>query len=72
MGAVRCPDGLGNLFIHLRLGECAFELGQISRAEDELTRAYMGAGREIFADEDPKYFKHLQTVLLPPPGESSI
>jgi hypothetical protein len=41
--AVRCPGGLGNAFIHLRLGECCFELGQPDRAADELTRAYMGS-----------------------------
>ena len=27
MDAVRCPGGLGNVFIHMRLGECHFELG---------------------------------------------
>src|SRR5262249_45141020 len=39
--ALRCPDGLGNPFIHLRLGESYFELGDVRRAQDELTRAYM-------------------------------
>jgi tetratricopeptide (TPR) repeat protein len=72
-GAVRAPDGLGNPFIHLRLGQCAFELGLMSRAEDELARAYIcEGGKEIFADEDPKYFRHLQTVLEPPVGQSSL
>ncbi len=28
--AVRCPNGLGNAFIHLRLGETLFELGDRS------------------------------------------
>ena len=39
--AVRCPGGLGNPFIHLRLGQCYLDLGQEDRAADELTRAYM-------------------------------
>jgi hypothetical protein len=26
----------------------------------------MGAGKEIFADEKPKYFEFLKTVLKPP------
>jgi hypothetical protein len=26
----------------------------------------MGGGQEIFADEDPKYFEHLSTVLILP------
>jgi tetratricopeptide (TPR) repeat protein len=61
--AVRCPGGLGNPFIHLRLGECCLELGQQGRAADELARAYMGAGREIFAKEDPKYIQFLGTRI---------
>jgi tetratricopeptide (TPR) repeat protein len=73
MGAVRAPEGLGNPFIHLRLGQCAFELGMMSHAEDELARAYIcEGGKEIFANEDPKYFRHLQTVLEPPVGQSSL
>jgi tetratricopeptide (TPR) repeat protein len=60
------PDAIGNPFIHLRLGQSRFELGDRERAADELARAYMGAGREIFDDEDPKYFAFLKTVLKPP------
>src|SRR5262245_39788873 len=59
--AVRCPGGLGNPFIHLRLGECFFELRNQHRAADELTRAYMGAGREVFDTEDRKYLAFLET-----------
>lgn len=59
--AVHCPDGLGNPFIHLRLGQALFELGEHDRAADELMRAYMGAGRDIFDDEDPRYFAFLST-----------
>ncbi|WP_211168490.1 tetratricopeptide repeat protein [Azoarcus indigens] len=64
--AMHCPGAIGNPFIHLRLGQSQFELGNIDRANDELARAYMGAGKEIFANEDPKYFAHLKTVLRPP------
>lgn len=59
--AVAGPDGLGNPFIHMRLGQCALELGDEARAKDELMRAYMGAGKEIFEDEDPKYLEFLAT-----------
>jgi tetratricopeptide (TPR) repeat protein len=59
--AMSCPRGLGNPFIHLRLGQCQLELGELDRAADELMRAYMGAGAEIFKDQDPKYIKFLQT-----------
>lgn len=66
--AMHCPDAIGNPFLHLRLGQCNFELGEFDRAADELTRALMGAGEEIFAAEDPKYVSFLKTRLKPPPG----
>jgi hypothetical protein len=57
--AMRCPGAIGNPFIHFRLGQCQFELGNQDRAADELMRAYMGAGREIFDQHDPKHFRFL-------------
>jgi tetratricopeptide (TPR) repeat protein len=59
--AVRCPGGLGNPFIHLRLGQCAYEAGDYDRSASELTRAHVGAGLEIFEDQDPKYLQFLRT-----------
>lgn len=61
--AVACPGGLGNWFIHLRLGEAQFELGNMDRAADELARAFMGEGEQAFAAEDPKYLAFLRTKL---------
>lgn len=66
--AMHCPRAIGNSFLHLRLGQCQFELGNLDRAVDELARAYMGAGNEIFEDEEDKYFDFLKTRLEPPPG----
>ena len=66
--AMHCPDAIGNPFFHLRLGQCQYELGNADRAADELARAYMGAGYEIFSGQDPKYFTFLKTKLLPPIG----
>ena len=66
--ATLCPGATGNAFIHLRRGQCEFELGNLDRAANELTLAYMGAGEEIFEDEDEKYFEFLKTRLEPPPG----
>lgn len=60
--AMRCPEAIGNPFIHLRLGQTQFELGNKDRAADELMRAYMGAGAEIFAEEALKYLEFLGTV----------
>lgn len=67
-----CPGAIGNPFVHLRLGQCLLETGQRDRALDELARAYMGAGREIFRDEDPKYLADLAKVMKPPPGRDSL
>jgi hypothetical protein len=66
--AMQCPDAIGNPFLHLRPGQCQFELGSLDRAADELARAYMAEGTEIFGDEDPKYLDFLKTRLKPPPG----
>src|SRR5476651_1896979 len=59
--AVFCPDGLGNPFIHLRLGQVNFELSRLDIAADELIRAYMGDGETVFEQENPKYFDFLKT-----------
>jgi tetratricopeptide (TPR) repeat protein len=65
--ALHCPNAIGNPFLHLRLGQCQFELGNLDRAADELARAYMGAGNEIFEGAG-KYFAFLKTRLQPPSG----
>ena len=65
--AVHCPDAIGNPFLHLRLGQCQFELDSLDRAADELARAYLGAGSDIFEGAD-KYFAFLKTRLKPPLG----
>ena len=61
------PGTIGNPWVHLRLGQVKFELGDMKRAADELARAYMGGGRECLRDEDPKYFALVEEVLKTPP-----
>ena len=70
--AMHCPDAIGNPFLHLRLGQCQFELGALDRAADELIRAYAVAGPDIFKDQDPKYVKFLQSRAkdVKAPGKS--
>jgi tetratricopeptide (TPR) repeat protein len=63
--AMHCPGAIGNPFLHLRLGQAQFELKNIERAKDELARAYMGGGDEIFKDEDPKYLRFIKEILRP-------
>ena len=59
--AMTCPGGIGNPFLHLRLGQDRFDTGDLGQAADELMRAYMGGAQEIFAKEDPKYLAFLRT-----------
>lgn len=66
--AMICPNSVGNPFLHLRLGQCQFELGNFDRAADELLRAYMAVGGDIFKDEEPKYFEFLKTRAHAPAG----
>ncbi|MAZ65813.1 MAG: hypothetical protein CMF25_01755 [Kangiellaceae bacterium] len=63
LNAVKCPEGFGNPFIHLRLGQAYFELNKIDLAADELTRAYMGAGVDIFMEDNPKYLSFLEKKI---------
>jgi tetratricopeptide (TPR) repeat protein len=57
--ALAGPDGLGNPFLHLRLGQVARRLGDEERALDELMRAYMGDGEDAFdnAPEDLAFLR---------------
>ena len=69
------PGAAENPFIHLRLGQSLFELGERHRekALDELARAYVaGGGKRIFEREDPKYLEALSKVMAPPAGRSSL
>ncbi len=66
--AMHCTGAIGNPFLHLRLGQSQFELGNHERAADELCRAYMGAGSDIFAAEDERYFSFLKTRMATPQG----
>ena len=59
-----CPGAIGNPFLHLRLGQILFDDGEEAAAADELMRAYMGAGSDIFANDDPKYFAFLKTRAI--------
>ncbi|WP_186208996.1 tetratricopeptide repeat protein [Burkholderia gladioli] len=56
-----CPEAIGNPFLHLRLGQVQLDAGEPDAAAEELIRAYMGAGKEIFEPEDPKYFEFLKS-----------
>ena len=52
---MHCPGAIGIAFLHFRLGQCHYELGNEAQAADELLRALLGGGAALFDDEDPKY-----------------
>lgn|SRR3989338_3773565 len=64
--ALSCPGGIGNPFVHLRLGQCEFERKELDEAAEHLTRAYMLEGKEILSNDHPKYFEYLKTRIKPP------
>ena len=59
--AMRCPNAIGNPFLHLRLGQVLFEVTELDASADELMRAYMSGGSDIFDNEVPKYLAFLRT-----------
>lgn len=63
--AVLSAGGLGNPYVHLRLGQCRLELGEEAAAQDELARALMGGGEGLFEGDDPKYLEYIQKHVLP-------
>lgn len=56
-------DGINNPFILLRLGQSALELGKKELATESLLRAYMLEGKEIFEEDDKKYFEFLKSKI---------
>jgi len=59
--AMSCPGAIGNPFLHLRYGQVLLDAGELEPAADELMRAYMGAGHDIFDKEHPRYLEFLKT-----------
>jgi tetratricopeptide (TPR) repeat protein len=59
--AMTCPGAIGNPFLHLRYGQVLLDAGESDAAADELIRAYMGAGQDIFTSENPRYLAFLKT-----------
>jgi tetratricopeptide (TPR) repeat protein len=65
--AMHCHGAVGNPFQHFRLGQCQFELGNFERAADELARAFVLGGSQLFDEDDPKYLKFIKSQLNEPP-----
>ena len=61
--ALLCPAAKQSPFIHLRMGQCLFELGEDQRAHDMLNTAHRLGGRKVFEKEAPKYRRALDLVV---------
>jgi len=61
--ALKCPDGIGNPFVLVRIGECFFETDCLDNAKNYLLQAYMVEGEEIFENEDEKYFEVIKDLI---------
>lgn len=59
--ALKCPEGLGNPYINLRIGESYFELEEWSNAKRYLIEAYIVEGTDIFEGEPQKYYKLIES-----------
>ena len=55
LSALHCPEAKGNPIIHLRLGQCLYELGELPAAAEQFSLVHDQAGDNLFASEDPKY-----------------
>jgi tetratricopeptide (TPR) repeat protein len=60
---MHCPGAIGVAFLHFRLGQCLFEIGDEAAAADELLRAFHGGGDTLFDDEDPKYLDCVERAM---------
>ena len=55
-------EGYTTPFVLLRLGQCSYELGKEDSVE-YLMRAYMLAGKDIFENDDEKYFDMIKNLI---------
>ncbi|HSZ26195.1 MAG TPA: hypothetical protein VK766_10765 [Cytophagaceae bacterium] len=65
------PNVADNPFLHLRLGQCEFELGNYEKASDEFMKTFSLEGEELFLNEDSKYFELLKSKLVLEEEETS-
>ncbi len=61
--AMTCPGAIGNPFLHFRRGQVLFEQDEPDAAANELMRAFMAGGQELFEDQDGKNLKFLKAHI---------
>ncbi|SMC28919.1 Tetratricopeptide repeat-containing protein [Andreprevotia lacus DSM 23236] len=62
LDALDCAGGEENPFVHLRLGQCAYELGERDSALESFKEALALGGNDIFEDEDDIYLGLLRDI----------
>ena len=53
--ALHCPDTNGNPFVHLRLGQCLYELDQQTQAKQQFCLALHHGGESLLSKTEQKY-----------------
>jgi tetratricopeptide (TPR) repeat protein len=61
--ALHCPNTDNSAFVHLRLGQCLWELEQTDAAKNSLLQAYKIAQMNVFSTEDNKYYLAIAAIL---------
>jgi len=61
--ALQCPDGLGNGYIWLGLGQSYLEIDETDKAKNALMSAYMLEGEEIFEGDNSAYFQFIEDLI---------
>lgn len=54
---------VSNPFIHLRLGQCYYEVNNTQKATEHLLQAFMLDGPRIFEGENFKYFNYIKPLV---------
>lgn len=61
--ANHCPQTRDNPFIHLRLGQCLYQIGERASARTHLQKAYRLGGPALFDVEKPAYLKCISDLI---------
>lgn len=59
LSALHCPLANGNPVIHLRLGQCLFELKEYTAAKQQFGEVITQGSLTLLKKEDPKYLKSM-------------
>ena len=63
LSALHCPHALGNPIIHLRLGQCLYELRNETEALDQFRLVVKNGGEALFQKENKKYLQLLESAI---------